>query len=51
MPHPVLEEIVRTKLPVRDDVVTRWQRAIRDEVLPALIEREASAKKPAKVSA
>lgn len=36
MVHPVLEEILRARSPIRDDVLRRWQRAIRDEVIPAL---------------
>ncbi len=34
--HPILNEIMRAKLPVRPDVLLRWQRAIRDEIGPDL---------------
>ena len=33
MPHPVLEEIVRAKEPIRSEVLRRWQRVIQDELL------------------
>lgn len=33
---PVLDEILRAKLPIRPDVFARWQREIRAEVLPQL---------------
>jgi hypothetical protein len=33
MPHPVLEEIVRARPPIRDDVFRRWQQAIQRELL------------------
>jgi len=32
--HPIFEEILRAKLPVRPDVLLRWQRAIRSEIGP-----------------
>lgn len=34
--HPVLDEILRAKLPIRPDVFGRWQRAIRTEIAPKL---------------
>jgi len=37
MVHPVLEEVLRARPPIRPDVLLRWQRAIRDEVIPALV--------------
>lgn len=36
MGHPVLDEILRARLPIRPDVLDRWQRVIRHEVIPAL---------------
>lgn len=36
MPHPVLDEIVRAKEPIRSEVLRRWQRAIRQELIPTI---------------
>jgi len=46
--HPVFDEILRAKLPIRPEVFARWQKAIQNEVLPALA---ASAPKKAKETA
>lgn len=37
--HSVLDEIVRARLPIRPEVLARWQRAIRNDIAPALAER------------
>ena len=48
MPHPVLDEIVRAKEPIRSDVLRRWQQAIRDEVIPTIEAMERQLLRPAK---
>jgi hypothetical protein len=37
---PVLDEILRARLPIRPDVLRRWQHEIREIVQPLLQERE-----------
>ena len=36
---PVLQEILRASLPIRPEVLRRWQQAIRDEVAPLIADR------------
>lgn len=50
MPHPVLDEIVRAKEPIRSEVLRRWQTAIRDELIPTIEAMERQLLRPAKSS-
>jgi hypothetical protein len=39
--HPVIEDICRARLPLRDDVLRRWQQKLVAEVQPLLDELDA----------
>jgi hypothetical protein len=39
--HPVIEDICRARLPLRDDVLRRWQQKLVAEVQPRLDELDA----------
>lgn len=51
MPHPVLDEIVRAKLPLRPEVLRRWQQVIQREVIPAMEAAESVEPRKAKGAA